>query len=132
MRKFQIIIVGLMLVPAINAKTGPEVTLHQLLANRFGTITGAERRLATAAANGESADCSDLSGADKNIRGEVFRWLCTNPRASAQLTYRGVSVSNAEIVGEVELSWAKIVFPIVATDCTFHDTIYLSGSDLAF
>jgi hypothetical protein len=78
------------------AETAPQTLLPQLMANRFGKLSLAEERLANAAAKGETTDCiTDLSGDDRIVRGDLLSWLCTDPSASAQLTYRGVSIFGA-------------------------------------
>jgi hypothetical protein len=74
---------GPALVPAINAETTPETALHQLLVSRFGNLSAAEERLASAAVNGVTADCGNLSGDDKKIRAELLAWLCTKTEATA-------------------------------------------------
>ena len=114
------------------AETAPQTLLPQLMANRFGKLSLAEERLANAAAKGEMADCMGLSGDDKNIRGDLLSWLCTDPQATAQLTYRGIFMSGAEIVNEVDLAWAKIPFPIVVSDCVFREAVNLKFSRVAF
>jgi hypothetical protein len=106
--------------------------LPQLVANRFCKLSLAEEKLVNAAANGETADCRDLCGCDKDVRGELLSWLCTNPQATAQVTYRGIAVVGAEFVKEVDLKWAKISFPIAALNCLFRETIDLSHSQVAF
>jgi hypothetical protein len=115
----------------IMAESAPQTLLPQLMANRFGKLSLAEERLANAAAKGETADCiTDLSADDRIIRGDLLSWLCTDPSASAQLTYRGISIVGAEIQGKVDLEWARISFPIGAFECVFKDAIILSRSHI--
>jgi sRNA-binding regulator protein Hfq len=114
------------------AETAPHTLLPQLMANRFGKLSLAEERLANAAAKGEIADCiTDLSGDDRIIRGDLLSWLCTNPNVSAQLTYRGVSITGAEVDNKTDLEWAKIPFPIRLVQCVFRDAIILSHAHIA-
>jgi hypothetical protein len=98
-------------------------TLIELARNRFGSISTAEEKLFEAALGGSAADCGDLPDKDRIIRGDGLSWLCADPEASAQVNYRGVSIIGAEIVGSVNLEWAK-----------FHsrsgDEIALSGMTL--
>ena len=119
-------------VSTTKADTAPPIPLPQLAASRFVKLSLAEEKLVNAAANGTAADCSKLSREDRIIRGDLLSWLCTNPQASVQLTDRGVSVLGAEIAGKVDLEWAKISFPIVASQCAFKDPVILSHSDIAF
>lgn len=136
----QITFLGLILlvsaVPVLGstakAKTASEMSLPQLVAARFGNLSRAEERLANAAATGETANCADLSAGDKNIRGDLLSWLCTNPQATAQLTYRGVSVDSAEIIGRVDLEWVRLSFPIRVSNCAIRDLILLNGGHIAF
>ena len=68
MREMQITLLTLMLLltcgpavsPTVKAETVEETPLHQLLVIKFGKLSGAEEKLASAAANGETADCTDL------------------------------------------------------------------------
>jgi hypothetical protein len=106
--------------------------LAELASNRFGRLSLAEERLAQGAAEGELADCTPLSGDDKNIRGDLLSWLCTNPQATAQLTYRGISIAGAEVIDEVNLAWAKISFPIRAFECVFRGVLLLDGGYMVF
>src|SRR5258707_61177 len=117
-------------VSAVDFIPGPPLT--QLVTNRFGKLSLAEERLIDAAANGETADCTGLSGDDKNIRGDLLSWLCTNPQATAQLTYHGVGVVGAVIEKEFNLEWAKIEFPIRAWNCVFRDAFNLNNSHMSF
>jgi hypothetical protein len=101
--------------------------MAQLLASRFGELSISEEKLAQAAVKGEAADCSELSGKDRIIRGGLLSWLCTNPNASAQFTYRGVLIVGAEIVKKTDLEGARISFPGLV-QCVFRDAIILSYS----
>ena len=112
------------------AEIATQNPLPQLVANRFGELSLAEKKLVNAAANGETADCSELSGKGHIIRGDLLSWLCTNADASAEVTFRGIAVIGAEIVNKVDLEWAKISFPITALQCLFKDAIILSHSHI--
>jgi hypothetical protein len=113
-----------------NAENAPQIPLFKLVTDRFRTLSCAEKRLVEKTISGETADCTDLSGDNKNIRGDLLSWLCTNSQATAQLTYRGISLVDAEIVNEMDLKWAKISFPISALKCTFQEAIDLTNSHL--
>jgi hypothetical protein len=129
-----VIVLLLRVVPASAAATEstsvPQISLTELLADRFGNLSQAEKRLAAKTEIGETADCTDLSGGDKIIRGEVFAWLCTNPQATAQVTYLGISVTGAVLASIVDLRWAKIQFPLRATNCRFTDDLILDGASI--
>jgi hypothetical protein len=106
--------------------------LLELAKSRFDEISPAERKLFETTAAGKKADCSGLSEKDRVVRGDCLVWLCTNPDASAEVTYRGISIGGAEIKGRVDLEWARISFPLVAWKCVFNDEIILSRSQLRF
>jgi hypothetical protein len=123
----QIALLGLILLVAVvptfaaptESESAPKISLTDLLVSRFGDLSLAERRLVAATELGVPADCSGLSGDDKNIRGDLLAWLCTNPQATAQLTYRGICMVDAKISGKVDLQWAKISFPLIGPVKTF-------------
>jgi len=117
-------------VSTTKADTAPEIPLPQLATSRFVELSLAEEKLVNAAANGTAADCSELSGEHRKIRGKLFSWLCTDRDASAQVTYRGISVVGAEIEGLVDLQWAKLSSPLLAQRCAFDALIILEGSHL--
>jgi hypothetical protein len=105
------------------AETVAKMPLPQLASMRFGHLSAAEEELFEAAVNGEDADCPDLSGEDRVIRGDLLSWLCTNQVASSYVTSAGLSIFGAEIGGEVDMKFAKVPFPILATECDFDETI---------
>lgn len=116
-----------------NALRHAKPTVAQLLASRFpGKLSLSEEKLAYAAANGEPADCSKLSGEDRKIRGDLLSWFCTDRDASAQITNRGVIIIGAEIVHKIDLQWAKIAFPIGLIQCVVKDSIILSNAQISF
>src|SRR5271165_6931846 len=120
-------------VPALSATTNEEAAsemLLQLATDRFGKLSIGERRLVNAGAKGFTAACQYLSEGDNNIRGELLAWVWTNPKATAQLTYRGISITGAEIITLVNIEWAKISFPIMLSDCVLKDGISLMHSDM--
>jgi hypothetical protein len=114
-------------VSTTKADTAPQIPLPQLAATRFVELSLAEEKLVNAAANGTAADCSELSGEHRKIRGKLFSWLCTDRDASAQVTYRGISVLGAEIEGLVDLESAKLSSPLLAQRCAFDALIMQSS-----
>src|ERR1700674_2321147 len=112
------------------AETVTRVPLPQLASMRFGHLSAAEEELFEAAVNGEDADCADLSGEDRVIRGDLLSWLSTNQVASSYVTSAGLSIIGAEIDGEVDMKFAKVPFPILATECVFDETITLPRTHL--
>ena len=112
--------------------TATRPTLLQIATSSFSKVSLAEEKLLEAALTGEDADCTNASGKDRIIRAKLFSWLCTNPDASAQVTYRGISIIGADIQGEVDLQWARIPFSIRAIKCVFSHPILLSRGHFIF
>lgn len=59
---------------------------------------------------------------DRIIAADRLIWLCTNCRALAQVTHRGIQIKGARIDCEpgkskIDLKYAQIPFPVVLTDC---------------
>jgi hypothetical protein len=115
---------------ASESENSPKISLIDLLVNRFGDLSLAERRLVAATELGENADCRDLSDENKKIRGDLLAWLCTNPQAKKQVTYRGLTITGATIVSQVKLESAKVSFPVSFSDCVFDDVTYLTDSTI--
>jgi hypothetical protein len=95
-------------------------TQLQLAASRFSNISTGETKLFEAVAVGTDANCSGLAEKDRVIRGDCLSWLCTDPKASSHVTYRGVSIVGAEIDGIVDLEWAKNFVPASGTKLRFQ------------
>ena len=109
-----------------------------LAREKFGTLSHAEEKLFEAAANGKVADYSadskednDPAGAKKwgderTLKADRIAWLCTDPQASALVSYRGIQVKGARIDGELDLLFAKIPFPLVFEKSAFPGQIIRS------
>jgi hypothetical protein len=131
--KFQRFMLLLAAVATVTKADTPSKTpLLQLVANRFGKLSIAEEKVVSAVVNEKSADCSGLSGEEKDVRGELISWLCRNPDACAQISSLGISIIGAEISSKVDLARARISFPIAASKCVFDGPIDLSNSHVAF
>jgi hypothetical protein len=103
-----------------------ETELLELAKKRFNNdIRPAEDTLFRASSNGRVAYCDNGS-----IRADCLVWLCTDKKAAALVTFRGVRVSGATIEGTVDLEWATISFPLQVVSCKFTDPIILKNSSL--
>jgi hypothetical protein len=69
-------------------------------------------------------------GKDRIIRAEWIVWLCTDPKASGLVTSHGIEIIGARVDGVLDLAWAKIQFPLRATECAFTDDLILNQSSL--
>lgn len=125
--------------------------LEALARARFGDLTEAELRLLRAAPKGEWAWCgpsqkdddpaNDPSKADKSedqpgwglereIRGELIRWLYVDPRAAEKIDPRGVRVQAAKITGKLDLSYVTAVFPLRLCRCRLSEDANLIGAHI--
>ena len=135
-------VVLLMLLQVCRAKGAGdnEPNLLELAMKKFPTLTKDNKeveklkKLFHAVVNGEVADYSDKSGKNNDpneakdrdpntgvlkwdpntrvIRAECIAWLCTDPQASAMVTHKGIRVKGARIDGRLDLSDARISFPL--------------------
>jgi uncharacterized protein YjbI with pentapeptide repeats len=120
----------------------PEATLLELARKKFATLSRAEEKLFRAAQEGREA--SELTGdqgednpanaanwnADRVVRPEGIAWLCTDPQASALVTYRGLKLHGMRIGGELDLEQAEIKFSLIARSCAFAGNIRLDDAHL--
>src|ERR1017187_8026203 len=65
---------------------------------------------------------------ERNVSAEVIRWLCVNKAAAALVSGSGISIFGARIVGELNLSFAEIPFPISLRCCRVINSINLTGA----
>lgn len=73
---------------------------------------------------------ADLWGEARTIKADWIVWLCTDPKASAKVTSRGIEIAGARIDGIVDLAWEKIQFPLRMFNCFFKGTLILDRSSL--
>ena len=107
------------------ADNATSLKVLDLAAARFHDIWPAERILFETAASGKHPDFTLGEAKDRIIRADRISWVCANPEASAQVTYRGLSITGAAIDGEVDLSWAKVPFPLKMEQCVFKGAVNL-------
>jgi hypothetical protein len=75
--------------------------------------------------DGKSVDLKEQA-----IKAEWLRWLCNDPKASAKVSPRGINIAHAKIIGNLDLSWAKMQFPLQTCSCTFTQSIILDWASL--
>jgi len=90
----------------------------------FPDLTNSERKVVEAAAKGEDADFqsddpekddparSETWPDERKVRASVLRWLCTDAAARRLVDPKGLCVVGARIEGRLDLSFAKIPFPL--------------------
>jgi hypothetical protein len=109
-----------------------KMTLIELARQKFaGDLLATEEVLFWAVEMGSVARFGVSSGANDIVRGDRLSWLCTDSNARQLVTHKGVSLVRAQIEGEVNLSFAKIPFPLAATECAFKADLFLRNSELA-
>jgi len=120
----------------------PEPTLLKLARKKFATLSRAEEELFRAAQEGRAA--SALTGdeeednpanaanwnTDRVVRGEYIAWLCTDPQASALVTYRGLQLLGMRIDADLDVQNAEIKFPLIAWKCAFSGNFLLRDAQL--
>src|SRR5262249_54286018 len=126
----------------MSADPPPESTLVELARKKFAMLSPAEEELFRAAQEGRRG--SALTGDEKEdkpanaanwnasrvVRGERIAWLCTDPQASALVTYRGLELYGMRIDADVNLNDAEIKFPLKARMCAFSGDVLLQFAQL--
>jgi hypothetical protein len=106
--------------------------LLQLATRRFKQgMSAAEKNLVTTTCDGSEDDCTTFAGKDRVIRGELLAWLCTDSDASKYVTYHGISILGAEIAGQVNLEFAKVLFPLRILECVLREAFVLRKGDIS-
>lgn len=110
----------------------------------FGALSAAELKLLNAVTTGNTAfggptdrDAdpannpgeADGWGADREVRAELIRWLCSDRDALGQLDARGITLHGAKVTGVLDLSFLNIPFPIRLFNCRLlHSLIFRYAS----
>src|SRR5208282_4972038 len=69
-------------------------------------------------------------GKEREVRADLIRWLCVDPRARALIDPQGIRLLGARITGKLNLSDVKVPFPLVLRECsigermTFERTVF--------
>ena len=116
--------------------------LLELAKERFGELNKAEETLFRSFADGELADYSaekekdndpakaDKWGRERILDADRITWLCTNSKTSELATHNGVQVKGARIDGVLDLSFAKISFPLNFKKSAFPARVYLQHAEI--
>jgi len=122
-------------------------SLEQLAGARFGSLSVAERKLVLAAPKGEIAYCGPSHddndprndpgntnhwGPERQIRAELIRWLCLDRRARDRVDPRGIMAHAAKVVGELNLSFVTVVFPLQLWRSALTDDANLIQVEIPF
>ena len=117
--------------------------LLELAKAAFPDLSDSERKVVEAAAKGEDADFrsgdpekddpakAETWGDDRKVRASVLRWLCTDAAARRLVDPHGVQVAGARIEGTLNLSFARLPFPLILVFCAIPEGISLVGARAA-
>ena len=118
------------------------LSLMRLAETLFPNPTAAEKQLLQAVPGGKIAYCGVREDddnpaswyaaannptnvgtwdADRNIRAELIRWLCTNHTATAAIDPHGICICGARITGKLDLSYVTIAFPLCFDRCVLDE-----------
>ena len=135
-----------------DARAGEDPPLVRLAAVIFPNLTHAERAMLEFAQAGNvnrgefaqvglSADPSDPSndpkGADewnkdREIRAQLIRWVCEDPRAVQQVAPSGIRVLGVRIRGPLNLSSLHLPFAIVARRSVMSEGVHMARAELPY
>jgi hypothetical protein len=134
------------------ASAAPAAELRKLAAAEFSNLTPAETALLMFAGSyrsepggfalaGPSAKPDDPSndpahaekwGKEREVRADLIRWLCVDPRATALIDPQGIRLLGARITGKLNLAHVTVPFALALRNCsigermTFEHTLFPS------
>ncbi len=73
---------------------------------------------------------ADSWGSDRQIRGELIRWLCVDHRATTLFDPAGIVIMGARIIGEIDLLYVPIPFPLTFNRCKLENQLILNNATL--
>jgi len=135
-----------------DARAGEDPPLLRLAAVAFPNLTHAERAMLEFAQAGNvdrgefaqaglSANPKDPSndpkGADewskdREIRAQLIRWVCEDPRAVQQVAPTGIRVMGARIRGPLNLSSLHLPFAIVARRSVMSEGVHMARTEIPY
>ncbi|MCK4824643.1 hypothetical protein KA005_53315, partial [bacterium] len=104
--------------------------LYGLAMNKFGKITKAEMAFFQAVANAEHVSYKKDAADEPIIRASCIAWICKDPQASSMVKNCGIGINGARIEEDLELSYAKIPFPINFQNCVIPGKIILYDAEI--
>jgi sRNA-binding regulator protein Hfq len=119
--------------------------LLELAKKKYGILNEAERKLFQGVAKGESIDFSSAPendnennnpanakdwGEERILKADRIAWLCTEPKASALVTHRGIEIWGARIDGKLDLEFTRISFPLRIIACAFQEEMRLLHANI--
>jgi hypothetical protein len=119
------------------AEVQPEEKLVDLARTQYPSPAGAKAEEQAAFkqffANAQAGNATNLGEGDNgrdrpvperakkwgSIQAKWIEWLCSDSKASARVSPRGIQLIHANVVGALNLSHLKIPFPIITFECVF-------------
>jgi hypothetical protein len=120
-------------------------SLESLALARFGRLTPAEIKLVRLAPDGGYVRCgpseneddptNDASkgnhwGPERQIGNELIRWLCVDREAKQLIDPVGIALMGAKIIGDIDLLYISVPFPLTFHHCNFEGQLNLENSSL--
>jgi hypothetical protein len=117
-------------------------TLVSLARSSFEKLSQAELEVLESSTFGRLAVCASQPissidaregptwGPERQIRGEVIRWLCVERGANSLIDPNGVQIVGARIVGHVNLFAATVPFPLRLQSCSFDNNLSMQCAEI--
>jgi hypothetical protein len=120
-------------------------SLESLAHEFLGDLTVAEMKLVEAAPTGQFAVCgpsaedsdpanyprnADNWGKEREIRTELIRWICRNPSAKDFVDPKGIQVYGAKLIGVLDLSQVRALFPLALLRCRVTQEVLLRAIEI--
>jgi hypothetical protein len=132
------------------ASAAPSAELLQLTEGEFSNLTPAETALLKFAgsnrsepggfaAAGPSAKPDDPSndpahadrwGKEREVRADLIRWLCVDPRAKALIDPQGIRLLGARITGKLYLADVTVPFALTLRNCSIGERMTFEHASL--
>lgn len=118
-----------------DGQTAADVDLLTLAKARFGSYCNPDEQklfddLFRNAEQGEPTDRTSASAQARSPANTVMHqwleWLCIDSKASAKVSTRGIRLVGVQVSGKLDLSWAKLSFPLSIYKCEIPDGINMN------
>ena len=119
--------------------------LERMAQARFGDLSACEQKLLEAAPSGDDAFCGAVPRADdpandpahadqwdhnREVRAPLIRWICADREAARLVDPRGITLTGAKVLGNLELDFVKVPFRIKIVHSAFTGRIHLMYAEV--
>jgi len=123
----------------------PPSPLERMARQKFGDLSACEQKLVEKVVTGETAFCgtvpraddpsndparADEWGHDREVRATLIRWICADREAKQLVDPRGVQLTGAKVLGNLELDFVKVPFRIRIVHSAFTGRIHLMYAEV--